>query len=82
MVTNHLLLLGTVGWLTVMLTLITYYTLQVDRLAAIPLEEELTPMSDGERIYLPSSMYPHNEFMQLTTMPFISEQPEALQLAG
>lgn len=82
MVTNQLLVLGIVGWLTAMLSFITYYTLMVDRMTPHDLDEALAPMTDGETVYLPSSMYPHNEFMQLTTLPFINEQPIALQLTG
>lgn len=82
MVMNHLLLLGTVGWLTVMLTLIIYHTLLVDRMTPADFDKDLAPMPDGEPVYPPSSMYPHNEFIQLTTLPFINEQPAALQLAG
>ncbi|MBX3014781.1 MAG: hypothetical protein KF832_24890 [Caldilineaceae bacterium] len=82
MVVNHLLLLGTVGWFAVMLTLTTYYILIVDRIKSSDFEEEPISLSDGETVYLPSSMYPHNEFMQVTTMPFIHEQPEAFPYAG
>lgn len=82
MVTNHLLLLGTVGWLTVMLTFITCYTLRADRLTLHDFDEAFTPLTEHETVYPPSAIYPHNEFVQLMTTPFISEQPTALQLAA
>lgn len=82
MVDNSLLLLGTVGWITGMLTVITYYILIVDRITLDDLADDaLTHQAgtDGEKVYLPSSMYPHNEFTQVTTLPFTLEQQELLQ---
>lgn len=78
---NQLLLLGTVGCLIIMLILITYHNLRGSPTAVTPFEEEWTTFNYSAT-HLPAAMYPHNEFMQLTAMPFISEQPAALQLAG
>lgn len=77
MLVDSLLLLGIVGWVTVMAVVFIYYTLVVDQVKPYDaeLEWEQHPLVDDEMLYFASSIYPSHEFVNVMPLPLKLNQP-------